>query len=273
MNNSSDIYAVMGNPIKHSKSPQIHTAFARQTHQQLEYKAILVPQGGFDDAVKKFRQQGGKGLNITVPFKLDAWQYCQIKSQHAELAGAVNTLILADDGDVRGENTDGIGLVNDLKKNLKISIAAKKILLLGAGGASRGVIGPILAEQPQCLTIANRTVEKARQLAKIFNPYGQIEGCGLNDVNGVFDIIINATSASLEQQVPPVSPTVIYETTCCYDMMYSAEPTAFVRWSQQHQAALAVDGLGMLVEQAAQSFWLWRGIKPDTQSVIKLLSA
>ena len=267
-----DHYAVMGNPVAHSKSPRIHALFAEQTHQQLRYEAILVEKNGFNKAVADFLQHGGKGLNITVPFKQDAWALATSRSERAERAGAVNTLILDQDGRHRGDNTDGTGLVRDLLQNHGTVLASKRLLLVGAGGAARGVIEPLLGENPDLLVIANRTAEKAVELARLFCDLGHTEGCGLDDVaEQSFDLIINATAASLARQVPALPDSVITANSSCYDMMYADKPTAFMDWARQRGATHCMDGLGMLVEQAAESFYLWRDVRPDTGPVIQAL--
>ncbi|HSH30902.1 MAG TPA: shikimate dehydrogenase [Thiohalobacter sp.] len=267
-----DRYAVMGSPIAHSKSPQIHTLFARQTHQHLVYEAILVEPGHLATAIALFRQDGGQGLNITVPFKQDAWRLAEVLNPRAERAGAVNTLLWDNDGRLIGDNTDGIGLVRDLTQNLEQVLTDRRILLLGAGGAARGVIGPLLEAQPARLRIANRTADKARELAGLFQDAGNVEGCGLDELDATrFDLIINATAAGLGSEVPSIPAALIGGHSCCYDLMYASQPTAFVQWARNHGAALAVDGLGMLVEQAAESFYLWRGLRPDTPPVIAAL--
>ena len=264
-----DRYAVMGNPVAHSKSPRIHMLFAEQNNQQLQYDAILVETGGFRQAVADFLRQDGKGLNITVPFKEEAWELAATRSDRAERAGAVNTLVLDAGGRHFGDNTDGAGLVRDLLHNHGAVLRNKRLLLVGAGGAARGVIEPLLGERPALLVIANRTAEKAVELARLFCELGHTEGCGLDDVNGqAFDIIINATAASLSGKVPALPENVITANSWCYDMMYADKPTAFMDWAQQRGAACCMDGLGMLVEQAAESFCLWRNVRPDTQAVI-----
>ena len=272
----TDKYAVFGNPIKHSKSPEIHRAFAVQTLQAMEYNRQLVKLDDFANAADRFFQSGGRGLNITVPFKQDAYSYGSRITPRARRAGAVNTLAMQADGTVLGDTTDGVGLVTDIKANLGWQIKAKRILILGAGGAVRGVLEPLLAEQPQHIVIANRTIDKALQLSKGFAELGYILGCGLDMLEGQeFDLIINGTSASLQGDLPPlpdslVAPSTDSSKTACYDMMYGAEPTVFMSWARQ-RGALAADGLGMLVEQAAESFSLWRGIRPDTRHVIDAL--
>ena len=260
-----DLYAVMGNPINHSKSPVIHTQFAELTKQDLIYSAMLVPKDGFDSAVSDFFKGSGRGLNITVPFKEEAFAYVDAMSERAQIAKAVNTLILQEDGSVLGENTDGAGLVRDLTVNLNVHLIGRRVLILGAGGAVRGVLKPILDEQPQSITIANRTFEKAEALASEFSQYGDVTAQKFEDVAGEFDVIINGTSASLQGDLPPISNDVIGTKTQVYDMMYGKEPTPFMAWATEQGAAQAFDGLGMLVEQAAESFFLWRGVRPDSR--------
>jgi shikimate dehydrogenase len=268
----TDHYAVMGNPIAHSKSPRIHTLFAQQTGESLDYTAILVPLDGFAAAVAAFLANGGRGLNITVPFKEQAWQLAASRSPRAERAGAVNTLLLHADGRHHGENTDGVGLVRDLRDNHGVTLAGQRILLVGAGGAARGVLEPLLDEHPRLLVIANRTADRAVELARQFCTLGRIEGCGLDDVAGqTFDLVINATAASLAGAVPALPDDVVGAGTACYDMMYGSEPTAFMRWALERGASQVMDGLGMLVEQAAESFYLWRRLRPDTAPVIAAL--
>ncbi|HED40006.1 MAG TPA: shikimate dehydrogenase [Chromatiales bacterium] len=264
-----DRYAVMGNPISHSKSPQIHAAFASQTEQRLTYSAIQVDVGGFEQAVGNFRASGGKGLNITVPFKQEAWALVDERSERAVQAGAVNTVSFDDDGRSIGDNTDGIGLVRDLMENHGIELCGARILLLGAGGAVRGVLGPMIAQKPAEIVIANRTEERAIALAAEFNRTELLRGCGFQSIGEQpFDIIVNGTAASLQGELPPIPATAVSDTTCCYDMMYGREPTVFMQWGGEQGAAQVVDGLGMLVEQAAESFFIWRGVRPQTAAVI-----
>ncbi len=264
-------YAVMGNPIQHSKSPRIHALFARQTGQNIEYSAIQVDPGGLEQALGNFQASGGKGLNITVPFKRTAWELMDELSDRARLAGAVNTILFRDDTRY-GDNTDGVGLVRDLRENHGVTLAGRTILMLGAGGAARGVLGPLLAERPTRLVIANRTPGRARDLAEEFHSLGEVSGCGFPALEGErFHLVINATSASLAGELPPLPTDLLHEGACCYDMMYGAEPTPFLRWAREHGAAETIDGLGMLVEQAAESFHLWRGVRPDTAPVIETL--
>lgn len=268
-----DEYAVMGNPISHSKSPLIHSAFAKQTRQSIRYRTIQVDPGGFEQAVGNFFASGGKGLNITVPFKQEAWKLADSLSQRASLAGAVNTLKPEPDKKLFGDNTDGIGLVRDLKNNLGVSLESKKILLLGAGGAARGVLSPLLDEKPQQLVIANRTSSRARDLAEQFQKQVKsaesLQGIGFDELdNHSFDIIINATAASLNDELPPIPDSSVANAEMVYDMMYGKQPTGFMLWAQQQGAAKTSDGLGMLVEQAAESFFIWREVKPETRPVI-----
>lgn len=264
-----DKYAVFGNPIKHSKSPAIHAAFAAQCGHQLQYRAVLVPAGGFNQAARGFFEEAGAGLNVTVPFKQDAFAFADRLSDRAQRAGAVNTLTLCADGCIEGDNTDGIGLVRDMIVNLGWAVRGLRVLMLGAGGAARGVLEPLLKEQPKELLIVNRSPQKAQQLAAEFADIGRLEG-GAYSLLGErsFDLIINATSAGLSGQMPELPATVLTERSCCYDMVYGAEPTAFMRWAAHHAAWAVADGLGMLVEQAAQSFYLWRHVRPATGPVI-----
>jgi len=268
----TDHYAVIGNPIAHSKSPRIHAAFASQTKQKLHYDKLLVERGCLADAIADFRQQGGKGLNITVPFKNDAFDLADSLTERAQLAGAANTLVLNEDGTLHADNTDGIGMVRDLTANHHFHLQGKRILLLGAGGAVQGVLLPLLQQQPAEIVIANRTVEKAQLLCEKFSSYGKLSASSFDALDGkTFDGIINGTAASLQGEVPPLPDYILNKGAWCYDMMYSNEPTAFVRWGEQQGAAYSVDGLGMLVEQAAESFALWRGVQPETTPVIQLL--
>jgi len=267
----TDNYAVIGNPISHSKSPLIHSEFARQTEQDMAYTAIEVPLDGFANSLKQLRDVLKlRGINITVPFKEQAWQQIENKSERAMRAGAINTILFNQDGSMYGENTDGIGLCQDLTVNHAVSLKDKRILLLGAGGAARGVVEPILAHQPKALFIANRTASKAEQLATIFAELGTVRGGGFDDITAQFDVVINATAASLQGDVPPLPDNLLADNACCYDMMYSDNDTAFITWAKNHGAAKTIDGLGMLVEQAAEAFRLWRGIKPATNHVIAM---
>jgi len=262
----TDRYAVFGHPIAHSKSPQIHTAFARQTGQDMTYEAILAPLDGFADSVAAFIAAGGRGANVTVPFKEEAFRLASRLSPRAQRAGAVNTLNFDADG-ILGDNTDGAGLVADLTRNLHCTIVGKRVLLLGAGGAARGVIEPLLDQQPAALVIANRTVSRAEELAELFSR--GVRACGFDAADTPFDLVINATAASLAGDLPPLSPRVFTPDTMAYDMMYGRD-TPFLDFARTHGARTA-DGLGMLVEQAAEAFHLWRGVRPDTAPVIAAL--
>lgn len=265
-----DSYVVMGNPVAHSKSPVIHTLFADDTEQNLRYTAILVDINGFEDAVDEFFANGDLGLSITVPFKEEAWQLAEKLTSRAEVAGAVNTLWQDDQGLLHGDNTDGAGLITDLKNNNGITIKGARVLILGAGGAVRGVLGPILNEQPAEVVISNRTLARADALVSLF---GSELLCASNyeDLQGRFDLVINGTAASLQGEMPPLPEHTIDQNTCCYDMMYGPGETVFNRWCREHGAGKTVDGLGMLVEQAAEQFALWRGVRPDSARVLNLL--
>ncbi|MEZ7861827.1 MAG: shikimate dehydrogenase [Aeromonadaceae bacterium] len=265
-----DRYAVFGNPIAHSKSPFIHTLFARQTQQQLTYERIEAPLDGFAAAIAEFFASGGKGCNVTVPFKEEAYRLVQQLSPRAKLAGAVNTLKLTDDGVLLGDNTDGAGLVQDLKFH-GVELKGRRILLLGAGGAARGALGPLFAEMPSEIVIANRTTEKAAYLAQQFAALGAVCAVAYDDLLGHFDVIINSTSASLAGAIPPVPEQLIHSELTVYDMMYGVAETPFNAWARQLGAHKIIDGLGMLVAQAAESFAVWRGIRPGTKQVINEL--
>ncbi|MGD9788751.1 MAG: shikimate dehydrogenase [Sulfuricellaceae bacterium] len=267
----TDRYAVVGNPIGHSKSPLIHGEFARQTGQDMSYEALLAPLDGFVAVVEHFFAAGGKGLNVTVPFKQEAWRFATALTERARLAEAVNTLKLEGNA-VLGDNTDGAGLVRDITANLEFPVHGRRVLLMGAGGAARGVLLPLLEQKPTSLTIANRTAEKAEQLARHFAPHGPVTGSGYETLAGrTFDLVINATSASLSDALPPLPEGVFAPGSLAYDMMYGKGLTPFLEFARQQGADRLADGLGMLVEQAAESFFLWRGARPDTAPVIELL--
>jgi len=265
-----DQYRVFGNPIHHSKSPNIHKAFAQATKQHINYQAELVAEDEdeFEHRVKEFFADGGKGLNITVPFKQRAFAMAQVLSPAAKKAAAANTLYLNNQGQLVADNTDGMGLVRDISHNLSGELKAKRILVLGAGGAVRGVLQPILAQLPAQVIIANRTYSKACDLAALFTGLGIIEAVPMDEVQGPFDWIINGTSASLAGDLPPLPEGLLTNSSRCYDMMYSAQTTVFNAWALKQGVAHADDGLGMLVEQAAQSFNLWRGVLPPTAEVL-----
>lgn len=264
----ADRYAVFGNPIKHSKSPQIHAAFAAQTGEAVEYVAECIEEDQFEARVAQFFRDGGKGLNITVPFKQRAWEMAQWRSPAAERAGAVNTLYLNDQGQLCGDNTDGTGLVCDLA-NHRTRLPGARVLILGAGGAVRGVLEPFLSAGAAQIVIANRTRAKAEALAKAFGDLGVVSGCGFNEIDPApFDLVLNGTSASLQGELPPIPVDVVARRTTCYDMMYGADKTPFCAWAERAGSGKVMDGLGMLVEQAAESFRIWRGVKPHTREVI-----
>jgi shikimate dehydrogenase len=271
----SERYCVFGNPVGHSKSPLIHAAFARQTGQAISYEAILAPQGAFAEAVRTFIAAGGRGANVTVPFKEDAFRLSVRRTPRAELAGAVNTLVFGGDGEdaqIVGDNTDGAGLTRDLSVNLGCTLKGQRILLLGAGGAARGALGPLLDQQPAALVIANRTAAKAHDLATHFSKIGRVLGCAYPELAGQsFDLVINATSASLSGELPPLPPGVFAPGSLAYDMMYGKDDTPFMAFARQQGTARVADGLGMLVEQAAEAFFVWRGIRPDSAPVMALL--
>lgn len=269
-----DQYAVFGHPISHSKSPRIHALFAEQTGQELEYTAWDVPAATFRTHLNRFRESGGRGLNCTLPLKELAFACADTISERAALAAAVNTLSLQQDGRWYGDNTDGIGLVRDLTVNLGIAIRDRRVLVLGAGGAVRGILGPLLAERPGRLAIANRTAHKAAELADQFQRLGPVTGGGIGDVaKERFDLILNATAASLSGQTPHLPDGILAPGGTCYDLAYGEKPTPFVLLGRELGATLSADGLGMLVEQAAEAFSLWRGVRPATGPVIALLEA
>lgn len=276
----ADKYAVIGNPIAHSKSPLIHGYFAQQTGENIIYEALLAPVDDFVNTVNAFRRGHGKGLNVTVPFKQEAYELADELSDYAQAAGAVNTLVFREDGSIYGTNTDGIGIVRDLVENHASTIQGKRLLVLGAGGAVRGVLQPLLMQLPSSIFIANRTPERARELAS------QMRGClpqnselgecklaggGFADIQGEFDLIINGTAASLQGIMPPIPESCLAAKVHCYDMMYAGRPTAFENWCEDQGAEKVMNGLGMLVEQAAESFSIWRSKMPETQSVLAAL--
>ena len=259
-----DRYVVFGNPIAHIKSPILHRLFAEQTGQTMQYETLLAPLDDFTGCASAFFQQG-RGANVTLPFKEEAYRMVDQLTARARRAGAVNTLSKQADGSLLGDNTDGAGLVRDLTVNAGLSLKGKRILILGAGGAVRGALEPILAEGPASVTIANRTVEKAEVLAELFSDLGPVAASGFDWLHEPVDVIINATSASLSGEVPPIASSLIEPgKTLCYDMMYGKEPTSFCLWASAHGAGQVMDGLGMLAEQAAEAFYVWRGVRPDT---------
>jgi shikimate dehydrogenase len=265
----TDRYAVIGNPVAHSKSPGIHAHFAHATGEDIEYGRLLAPLDGFRETVQRFHAEGGRGLNVTLPFKEEAYRLATAHSARARAAEAVNTLRFDADA-IFGDNTDGAGLVRDIRINLGIAVAGRRVLLLGAGGAARGVIVPLLAEQPRDLTIANRTLERARILEQQFGP--GVRASSYEALSGSrFDIVINATSASLTGALPPLPERVYAEGSLAYDMMYGSAITPFLQRARVEGAAHIADGLGMLVEQAAESFFIWRGVRPETGAVLAAL--
>lgn len=266
-----DRYAVIGNPIAHSKSPEIHARFAAQTGENLSYERLLAPLDGFAETVRAFIENGGRGLNVTVPFKLEAYEMTTGLTNRARIAGAVNTLLLGG-AEIIGDNTDGVGLVADIVQNVGMSLSGKRLLLLGAGGAARGVLQPLIDENPSELVIANRTLGKAHELTEIFSARTSvpISACAFSALQGKFDIVINATSAGLADEMPDVPGSIFGSGTLAYDMVYGKQPTRFLLFAAQHGATVR-DGLGMLVEQAAESFFVWRGIRPETAPVLAAL--
>ncbi len=268
------LYCVFGNPVAHSRSPDIHHAFAAQQGDDLRYEKREAPLDDFAGAVNALRADGGLGANVTVPFKEQAHQLCDAVTERADLAGAVNTLWWEGD-QLNGDNTDGVGLVTDIRENLGWAIQDKRVLVLGAGGAVRGVMGPLLAEKPTLVRVANRTREKAEILARQFmdGSNSPVLGSGLENLMGQFDLVINAISAGLHGEMPDLPDGLLAEGAVAYDMVYGSEPTPFMCWAQQQGAAATADGLGMLVEQAAEAFALWRGWRPDTAPVMTMMRA
>lgn len=263
-----DRYAVFGNPVAHSRSPRIHQLFARQTAQALVYDAHLVPMHGLKQALHDFQDSGGKGVNVTVPFKQDALAEVDDISARAARAGAVNTIIMRADGSRYGDNTDGIGLLRDLLQNQAATLHGRRVLLLGAGGAARGVLEPLLAERPRELVIANRNVPKAEALAADYAERFPVYACAYSALQTPVDLIINASAASLHGELPPLPESLLTAGTWVYDMMYGAEPTPLMRFAAERGVHKVMDGLGMLVEQAAEAFYAWRGVRPETSPVI-----
>ena len=271
----TDHYAVVGNPVAHSVSPQIHAEFARETGQDLDYVRLLAPLDGFKTTVLKFRDEGGKGVNVTLPFKHEAWNLVEEHAAQALDAGAVNTIAFKN-GKIIGYNTDGMGLVADLEKNLQFSIRGKRVLLMGAGGATYGVMQPLLNARPGLLVVANRTLDKAISLVAHFKNLAQFAAGGLTAkpyqqlAGAQFDLVINATSAGLHDAMPALPAGIFAPGALAYDMVYGKQ-TPFMKFAAQHGAQKVADGLGMLVEQAAESFLIWRGARPATAPVIALL--
>jgi shikimate dehydrogenase len=274
MPRAPDRYAVIGHPIDHSRSPWIHARFAQQTGERIDYGTIDAAPQELAERVRDFFAGGGSGLNVTVPHKQAVLPLLQELSDRARVAGAVNLILRTDDGALRGDNTDGSGLVRDLTHNLGVPIAGQRLLLLGAGGAARGIIAPLLALHPAELIIANRAAQRAADLAKEFARFGAVRGAGYAELGRQhFALVINATSAGLRQEVPPLPVAVLDATTVCYDLSYARDSTRFVQWAREQGVARSIPGAGMLVEQAAESFLLWRGVRPDTTAVLAELLA
>lgn len=267
-----DRYAVVGNPVAHSKSPQIHEAFARATGQAITYERILAPLGGFAEVAERFAREGGRGLNVTVPFKLDALAIAARASERAEAAGACNTLVREGNAWL-ADNTDGAGIVHDLTVNLGVGLGGADVLVLGAGGAARGILLPLFDQRPRAVTLSNRTMSKADALAGRFGARGPLTAVAPGALAGRrFDVVINATSAGLHAAAPWPWPDGLFAPGAfAYDMIYGDAPTAFLRWAGTQGVGRSADGLGMLVEQAAESFFLWRGVRPATGPVFDLL--
>ncbi len=265
-------FAVMGHPIRHSKSPMIHRDFADQFGLDINYETIDVEPGTFAQTVRDFQASGASGCNVTVPYKIDAFEIADVRSERAQRAGAANTLIFDDQDRICADNTDGVGLLRDITHNLQVPLENKRILILGAGGAVRGIVPSLLSKQPMLLVIANRTAARAREIAARFEDEGTILAGGYEVVSGAgFDVIINATAASMEGEIPPIPERCLTSKTLAYDLMYSDKPTPFMLWARMQGASKVTDGLGMLVEQAAESFYLWHGRRPETLSVMTTL--
>jgi shikimate dehydrogenase len=268
----SDLYGVIGHPISHSKSPIIHRLFAEQTAQDIDYEAFDIEPDQLGSRLKELLANGVRGLNVTVPHKNEVPNLLDKLSDRAELSGAVNTITVRDDGQLSGDNTDGIGLIRDLEENLSIKLAGQRILILGAGGATRGIVPELLSEGPATLRIANRTVARARALVTQFSRLGPVSACGFEELGGQqFNLIINATSAGLKGELPPFPRSIIDSGVVCYDLSYAMTDTPFAAWARDKGAEQVHQGWGMLVEQAAESFYIWRGVRPETAPVRKRL--
>lgn len=271
----TDRYAVIGNPVAHSLSPDIHATFAAQTGQAMQYDRLPAEPDAFAATARAFFEAGGRGLNVTVPFKLDAADFADRLSDRAHAAGAVNTLIAHEAGRIEGDNTDGAGLLRDLQHNRGLPLAGRRLLILGAGGAAQGVIGPLLAAEPASLIIANRTPDKAVAMAARFATQGPVRGIGFPELAKIepVHLLVNATSAGLAGALPELPPNLLAAGATAYDMVYGAASDAFQDWARRQGAAATCDGLGMLVEQAAESFHRWRDLRPDTAPVLRQLRA
>jgi shikimate dehydrogenase len=271
MSRGVDQYGVVGHPVAHSLSPFIHGMFARETGQDMSYRLFDVDPAEFREWTRDFFVRGGRGLSVTLPHKIEAADFAEELTPRAVQAAAVNTLVARADG-ILGDNTDGAGLVRDLCDNLGLVITGRRILVIGAGGATRGVLGPLLGLAPAELVIANRTPDRAAALAAAFEDLGELRGVGFAEVEGgPFDLVINATSASLSGEIPPIASGALGPETVCYDLAYGKSATAFVAWAERQGCAQALQGLGMLVEQAAEAFRLWRGVRPSTAPVLAAL--
>jgi len=271
--NGPDRYAVIGHPVQHSRSPFIHARFAAQCGHALTYATIDATPGQFESVARGFFADGGKGLNVTLPHKEAAARLADTLTPRAGLAGAVNVLAVRNDGSLLGDNTDGSGLVSDLVRNHGIVLAGARILLLGAGGAARGIIAPLLEHNPAELVIVNRRRDRARELSARFAKLGVLHAMGYDELQAdAFDLVINATASSLTGELPPLPPGIVDSHSICYDLAYARDATAFTRWAEQRGCDRAYMGLGMLVEQAAECFLLWRGVRPDTSAVLSELA-
>ena len=268
----TDRYAVIGNPVSHSKSPRIHAEFARQTGQDIVYVKLAAPKRGFRRELERFVAHGGRGLNVTVPFKQEAAAACDSVSERGKFAQAVNTLSFSD-GKIIGDNTDGAGLLRDLEHNVRADLHGRRVLLLGAGGAARGIIMPLIARGVRMIVVANRDLDKARSIEQRFGLFGNVRARGYDELAGVgYELVINATSASLQGTVPPVPHSIFAPGCVAYDMVYAAGGrTPFLDMARECGALLTSDGLGMLVEQAAESFFIWRGVRPQTGPVLEMM--
>ncbi len=265
-------YAVVGDPIAHSKSPEIHSQFARQTGEDVSYDKHQVSAGEFEQFVRTFFAEGGSGLNITLPHKESAFNLAAVKSTRSQLAKAANTLWLNDQDELCAENTDGAGIVRDLTVNHDVQLSDRRLLIVGAGGAARGALATLIETNPSAIAVLNRTRQKAEAIAGDFAGKFDLQVLDYESQgDGDFDVIINATSMGIQDKAPPINAQLIGKECCCYDMMYGDEPTAFMRWASDNDAKIVIDGLGMLVEQAAESFRIWRGVRPQTQPVIDAL--
>ena len=270
---STEQYGVIGDPISHSQSPSIHKFFAKQLGQNINYKAYHVTADKLESFIIEFQNKGGKGLNITLPHKTSVLNCTDEISSRAMEAGAINTLII-NDKKIIGDNTDGIGLINDLEINFNQPLENKRVLVLGAGGAALGILNPLLKRKPKLILVANRSVSKTKIITSKFKLNSTLDACGINDLesNQTFDIIINATSIGVTKQSINFPSFIISEDTICYDLSYSYEPTLFMHWSMENKAKLAIQGWGMLIEQAAASYFLWRNRKPNTSTLLEQLN-